>query len=127
MDEFSAGAELAVHTLISPSRVLPDQTQDEGADGADRGRAPSPLRSAGPGMPLFHDLAVPAQGGVRADDKPEPTQDRAGKRGQERCQEEAVFGGEPHPYIGAELSLQDHDLMTQSENLAILVTIAHRQ
>lgn len=44
-----------------------------------------------------------------------------------RRQEEAVFGGEPHPYIGAELSLQDHDLMTQSENLDILVTIAPRQ
>ncbi|MFE0153549.1 hypothetical protein ACFWY5_40880 [Nonomuraea sp. NPDC059007] len=87
---------------------------------------PSPLRPASPGVPLFPDLKVPAQDGVRADDKPQPAQDHAGKRGQERRQEEAVFRGEPHPYIGTEL-LQDHDLMTQSENLGILVTIAHRQ
>ncbi|MBB5082343.1 hypothetical protein [Nonomuraea endophytica] len=62
-------------------------------------------------MPLFHDLAVPAQDGVRADDKPELAQDCAGKRGQECRQEEAVFGGESHPHIGAELPLQDHDLV----------------
>jgi hypothetical protein len=36
-------------------------------------------------------------------------------------------GAEPYPYIGAELPLKDHDLVTQSENLDILVTITHRQ
>jgi hypothetical protein len=30
-------------------------------------------------MLLLHDLAVPAQDGVRADDKPQPTQDCAGQ------------------------------------------------
>ncbi|WP_219501855.1 hypothetical protein [Nonomuraea ceibae] len=75
----------------------------------------------------FHDLAVPAQDGVRADDKPEPAQDCAGKRGQESRQEEAVFGGEPDPHIRAEPPFQDYDLMTQRENLDVLVTITHRQ
>ncbi|MFI9561136.1 hypothetical protein [Nonomuraea endophytica] len=74
-----------------------------------------------------HDLAMPAQDGVRADDRPQPTQDRAGQRGQERGQEEAAFGGESHAGIGAELPLQNHDLMTQSENLNILVPITRWQ
>jgi hypothetical protein len=81
----------------------------------------------GPGVLLFRCLAVPAQDGVRANDKSQPTQDRAGQRGQERGRERRSSGGESHPYIGAGLPLQDHDLMTQGENLDILAPITHWQ
>ncbi|MFE0153625.1 hypothetical protein ACFWY5_41260 [Nonomuraea sp. NPDC059007] len=71
----------------------------------------------------FHDLGMPAQDDVRADDKPKPAQDRSEQRSQERRQEEAVFRGESHPRIGAELPLQDHELMAQRKNLDILIPI----
>jgi hypothetical protein len=77
-------------------------------------------------MPLLHDLAVPAQDGVRADDKPQATQDRSRQRGQKGGQEDAILRSESHPGIGAELPFQDHDLVTQGENLDILVPISHR-
>ncbi|GAA4038851.1 hypothetical protein HNR30_001402 [Nonomuraea soli] len=35
--------------------------------------------------------------------------------------------GELYPHIGTGLPFQDHDLMTQSENIGILVAITHRQ
>ena len=119
--------ELAVHPPIAPARVLPDQAQDEGADGADGGRAPRPLRPAGTGMTPFHQIAVPAQDGVRPDEKPQPAQDLAGQRGQERGEEGPVLGRESHPGVGAELPFKDGDLVTQGENLHVLVPIAHRQ
>jgi hypothetical protein len=78
-------------------------------------------------VPLPHQIAVPAQDGVRADEKPQSAKDLARQRCQEGCQEDAVLGGESHLRIGAELSLQDHDLVTQSENLDIFVPITHRQ
>jgi hypothetical protein len=118
--------QLAMHPPISPGRILPDQTQDERADGADRRRTPTPLRPAGTGMPPLHDLAVPAQNGVRADDKPQAMQDRSRQRGQQGSQEDTLLRSESHPGIGAELPLQAHDLVTQSENLNILVPISDR-
>ncbi|MFC5834856.1 transposase [Nonomuraea insulae] len=44
---------------VAPVGVLPNHTQDEGADGADRGWAPTSLRSADAGVTSFHQIAVP--------------------------------------------------------------------
>ncbi|WP_155129221.1 hypothetical protein [[Actinomadura] parvosata] len=65
------------------------KSQDECADGADGRRPPTAFRPADAGMLVLHQLAVPAQDGVWADDKPESTQDGTGQGGQERRQEEA--------------------------------------
>lgn len=78
-------------------------------------------------MPLPHQIAMPAQDSIGADDKPQPVKNFARQRCQEGGQEDTAFGGESHPGIGAELSFQDHDLVTQRENLGVLVPITHRQ
>ncbi|WP_214322942.1 hypothetical protein [Nonomuraea sediminis] len=67
--------ELTMHPPIAPARVLPNQAQDESADGADRGRSPSPLRSADTGVTTSHQITVPAQDGIRPDQQPDPAQD----------------------------------------------------
>ncbi|MCT9929958.1 hypothetical protein N5079_06955 [Planotetraspora sp. A-T 1434] len=79
------------------------------------------------GMTLFHQIAVPAQDGVRTDEEPQPAQDPAGQRRQKGGEKGPVFRGESHPRVGAELPLKDADLVTQGENLDILVAISQRQ
>ncbi|MFB4284967.1 hypothetical protein ACBJ59_57550 [Nonomuraea sp. MTCD27] len=64
--------ELTMYPPIAPAGVLPNQAQDEGADGADRGSAPTSVRLAGTGVTPSHQVAVPAQDGVRTDEKPQP-------------------------------------------------------
>jgi hypothetical protein len=54
------GGELSVYPPTAPAGILPDQAQDEGADGVDGGWAPGPLRPAGAGVTPFHQIAVPA-------------------------------------------------------------------
>lgn len=120
-DRDAEHGRLTVHPPISPGGVLPDQAQDERADGADRGRAPGSLRPAGTGVTPLHQLAVPAQDGVRADDKPQPTQDRSGQRGQKSGQEDEIPRGGSRPGIGAEPPFENGDPMTQGEDLGILV------
>jgi hypothetical protein len=52
--------ELSVYPPIAPAGVLPNQAQNDGTDGADRGRAPTSLRPADTGMTTTHQIAVPA-------------------------------------------------------------------
>jgi hypothetical protein len=107
--------ELAVHPPVPPARILPDQAQDEGPDGADGRRASGPLGSAGARVPPTHQIAVPAQDGVRSHQQPQAAQHLTGQRREEGGEEGTVFRREPHPVgrhpVGAELSLQDGDLM----------------
>ena len=55
----------------------------------DRGRSPTALPTAGTSVMLSHQIAVPAQDGVRPDEEPQPAQNLAWQR----CQE----GGEEGP------------------------------
>ncbi|MBO3752989.1 hypothetical protein J5X84_43680 [Streptosporangiaceae bacterium NEAU-GS5] len=103
------------------------QAQDEGADGSDRGRAAAPFRRAGARMAPFHQIAVPAHDGIRPNGKPQPAQDVVGPRCQEGGEEGSILGRESHPGADAELPFKNRDLVTQGENLDILVPIAHRQ
>ncbi|MEU4332019.1 hypothetical protein [Nonomuraea dietziae] len=77
-------------------------------------------------MPPSHQIAVPAQDGIRADEEPQPAQDLAGQRCQQGSQEDSVLGRESHPGAGTELSFEN-DLVTQEEYLDVLVSSAHRQ
>jgi hypothetical protein len=59
---------------------------------------------------LIHQVAVPAQDGVRSRQQPQAAQHLAGQ-GREKGREEGpVLGRELHP-VSAELPLQDGDLM----------------
>ncbi|MCT9929920.1 hypothetical protein N5079_06765 [Planotetraspora sp. A-T 1434] len=78
-------------------------------------------------MTLFHQIAVPAQDGFRTDEEPQPAQDPAGQRRQECGEKGPVFRGESHSGVGAESPFKDADLVTQGENLDILVPISQRQ
>ncbi|GAA3610454.1 hypothetical protein GCM10022419_114320 [Nonomuraea rosea] len=62
---------------------------------------------------------MPAQDGVRPDEEPQPAQDLAGQRRQERGKEGPVLGRESHSGISAELAFKDGDLVTQDENLHV--------
>ncbi|MBE1582212.1 hypothetical protein ACFPOI_44170 [Nonomuraea angiospora] len=78
-------------------------------------------------MPLLEQIAAPAQDGVRANEEPQPAQDLAGQRWQERGEEGSVLGSEPHPGVRAELPFKNGDLVTQGKNLDVLAPIAQRQ
>ncbi|KMS75166.1 hypothetical protein ACM01_10990 [Streptomyces viridochromogenes] len=69
---------------------------------------------------------MPAQHSVRAHQQPCPAQHTAREPVQQRGQEHPVTRGEPHP-IPAEPAFQHRDLMTQREDLRVLVLVAHRQ
>ncbi|MEV4887931.1 hypothetical protein AB0K48_00880 [Nonomuraea sp. NPDC055795] len=86
-----------------------------------------PVRLAGTGVTLFHQVAAPAQDGVRADEEPQSAQYLAGQRGQERGEKGPVFGGESHSGVGTELAFEDGDLVAQSEYLHVLAPVAHGQ
>ncbi|WP_049559642.1 hypothetical protein [Nonomuraea sp. SBT364] len=62
-------------------------------------------------MTPVHQVAVPAQDRIRPDEEPQPAQDLARHRGQESGEKGPVF--------------KDGDLVTQAENLHVLVPIAH--
>ncbi|MEU6719534.1 hypothetical protein ABZ897_49430 [Nonomuraea sp. NPDC046802] len=79
--------------------------------------APSPLQQ----------LAVPAQDGIRTDEKPHPAQDLARTRRQERGEKSSILGGESDPGVGTQLPLKHGDLVTQGKILDVLVSISHRQ
>ena len=60
-------------TRLPPARILPDQTQHEGADGTHRRWPTQPFRCGPGGVPSGAQVAVPAQDRVRADQQPQPT------------------------------------------------------
>ncbi|MET7339659.1 hypothetical protein [Nonomuraea sp. NPDC005650] len=94
-------------------------------NGVDRGRATSPVRPAGTGVTPFHQVAVPAQDGIRLDEQPQPAQHLTWQRCQQRGEESPIPGREPHPGIDSELPFKHGDLMAQGEYLNVLVTIGH--
>jgi hypothetical protein len=77
-------------------------------------------------MAVFHQVAVPPQHRVRADQQPKPAQRRAGQRHEQCRQKYPIFGPELHA-LASELPLHDGELVTQSENLDVLLTVGHRQ
>ncbi|MEU6728458.1 hypothetical protein ABZ917_32525 [Nonomuraea wenchangensis] len=78
-------------------------------------------------MTPFHQVAVPAQDGVRADEELQSAQDLAGQRGQKRGEKGPVLGRKSHSGVGAELAFKNGDLVAQGEYLHVLIPIAHGQ
>ncbi|WP_214108284.1 hypothetical protein [Acrocarpospora catenulata] len=72
-------------------------------------------------MTPFHQIAVPPHDGIRPDEEPQPAQDVAGQRRQESGEERSILQSEPHPSADAELPFENSDLVTQGENLDLLV------
>jgi hypothetical protein len=59
--------QFAVDSSVAPGGVVADQAQDQGADRAGGLRSTRMVGSAGAGVALFHEVAVPAQHGVGPD------------------------------------------------------------
>ncbi|MEO3871321.1 hypothetical protein ABGB18_21115 [Nonomuraea sp. B12E4] len=78
-------------------------------------------------MAPFHQIAVPAQDGVRPDEKPQSAQDLARQRSDEGGEKDPVLRCESRSGVGAKLPFENGDLMAQGENLDVLVSIAHGQ
>ena len=116
----------AVHAAITPTRILSHQAQHEPSDRGDRSWAPRPPGPAGFPVASAHQIAVPSQDRVWADNQLQPAQQGAGQRLQERREEGPVRGGKPGPGW-TELPLQDRELMTQGQDFSVLVPVAHRQ
>ncbi|MFI7455358.1 hypothetical protein ACIBQX_48390 [Nonomuraea sp. NPDC049714] len=64
---------------------------------------------------------MPAQDGIRPDEKLQSTQDLAGQRGQENGEKGPVLGGRAHSGVDAELAFKDGDLVAQGEYLHVLI------
>ncbi|MGW0810888.1 hypothetical protein [Nonomuraea sp. NPDC002799] len=61
-------------------------------------------------MTTSHQVAVPAQDGVRLDEEPQPAQNLTRQCGQERGEKGPVLGRESHSGVNAELAFKDGDL-----------------
>jgi hypothetical protein len=90
------------------------------------GGRPGAFRCRDVRVPLSHQVTVPAQDRVWSHEQLRPAQYVAGQGMQERGEERPVRGRERHR-ARAEVALQYGELMAQSKDLDILVTVAHRQ
>ena len=113
------GGEFPAHPAVAPRRVLPDKAQDQNTDRADGRWPPGSPRSAGAGVALLHQIALPSQRGVRADQQSQPAQDLARQRGKERGEEGAVLRTELD-LVCTEQPFKDGDLVTQDEDFRVL-------
>jgi hypothetical protein len=71
-------------------------------------------------------VPVPTQHRVRPDQQSEPAEQVAREAVQQGGKERPIARGEPRRRR-AQLPLQDRDLMAQSQDLHVLVPVAHRQ
>ncbi|MER6004889.1 hypothetical protein ABT120_40505 [Nonomuraea angiospora] len=72
-------------------------------------------------MTPFHQIAMPAQDGVRPDEEPQLAQGLPGSE----VRSAAVLRRESHSGVSAGLAFKDGDLVAQGKNLHVLVPIAH--
>lgn len=77
-------------------------------------------------MAACDQIAVPAQDGIRADQQSQTAQCRSWQRVQQRRKQCPVDWGELD-FLAAELALQHGDLVSQREDLDVLVVITARQ
>ncbi|MEU5867032.1 hypothetical protein ABZ815_38065 [Nonomuraea sp. NPDC047529] len=64
---------------------------------------------------------MPAQDGVRPDEKPQAVQNLTRQRGEESGEKGPVLGCESHSRVSAELAFKDGDLVTPNENFHSLM------
>jgi hypothetical protein len=111
---------------MSPQNPAIDQAQHQQADGAD-GARPTRAPGAGPGrVAARQEIPVPAQHRVRPDQQPEPAKHVPREPVQQGGQERPVAREEPRPGR-AHLPLQHRDLVTQRQDLHVLVPVARRE
>ena len=90
-------------------------------------RGPPRAPGAGSGRVMAgQEIALPAQHRVRPHQQPEPAEHVAWEPVQQGGQERPVGGGEPQPGR-AQLPVQDRDLVTQHQDLRVLIRVAHWQ
>jgi hypothetical protein len=72
------------------------------------------------------EIPMPPQHRIRLGQQPEPAEHVPGEPVQQSGQERPVDEGEPRPGL-TQLPLQHRDLVTQSQDLDLLVPVAHRK
>jgi hypothetical protein len=77
-------------------------------------------------MTPLHQITVPAHDGIRPDEEPQVTQDVADS-GARRAARKARSSGANLTRAPTPLPFENGDLVTQGENLDVLVPISHRQ
>ncbi len=95
---------------IPPRGVLGGQAQDETTDRSDSARTFRPSVHAHTGMAALHQVTMPLQHRIRANQEPEPAQRRAGQGHKQGCEQRPVV--RPQSWtLTAELPVQDRELM----------------
>ena len=120
----SSWRQFTVDAAVTPAGILPCQAQHQQADGTD---GPRPARALGAGpsrVAARQQVPVPAQHRLRPDQQPEPAKHVPREPVQQGGQERPVARAEPRPGL-TQLSLQDRDLVTQRQDLHLLVPVAH--
>jgi hypothetical protein len=118
--------EFAVHSPISPAGVLAGQAQHQGADRPQRAGSAAAAGPGHRGVATGEQVAVPPEDRVGSDQQPQPPECRPGQRVQQRGQPRPIGRCEPDlPPV--ELTLHHGELMTQRQDLNVLVTIAAGQ
>ena len=123
-DRDSQGREFAMDAPVPPRGVLSGEAQDQGADGADGGRSSTPSRYAGRGMLLLEQVAVPSQDGFWTYKQQELAELARREVVEQAGKNRAVGLGEGG---SADMALQNHELVSEREDLDVLVAVAHRQ
>ncbi len=112
-DAYADTGELADDPLVTPPRVLTREPQDQLPDLlGDRRSTGSP---SGIRPPPPHQLAMPAEQGVRADE--ERRSARSAKQSAGRSKEDAVTLIQPRP---RDLAAKNRELVSQHDNLKLL-------
>ena len=122
-DRDPEGEQFAVHSPVSPAGVLAGQAHHQGADRPQRARSAAAAGSGHRGVAAGEQVAVPLQDRVGSDRRPQPPECRPGQRVQQRNQPRPIGRSEPD-LPAAELTLHHCELMTQRQDLNVLVTIA---
>ena len=127
----------SVHAPIPPRAVMPNQGQDQGADGTHGAGPARPLGSAPGSVPLPEQVAVPAQHCVRAHQQPHPAKRLWPQPVQQRRQQSPVRRGEAHLlpaqlvspawFRAGYLPAQDRDLVPEHQDLRVLSGVIPRQ
>ena len=115
-----------MHSPVPPRRILCHQAQHQGAD---RTKRAWPAPPAGPGhrsVAARNQITVPAQDRVGPHQQPQTVQGGSGQAVQQRGQPGPIGWVKPDALL-AELAMQHRELVTQHEDLRVLVPSAARQ
>ncbi|SES41465.1 hypothetical protein SAMN04488000_1283 [Lentzea albida] len=119
-------ASFSVDAPIAPRGVFGRETQDKAADRCHGARTSAPSTPVYLGVATLHQVTMPSQHRIQADQQSESAQSGRSQRRQERGKERPVRRSELRASV-AELALQDGGLVAKSKNLNVLLAVSQWQ